>query len=348
MKIAILSISNGRVDRGAEVWVTELAKRLQKKHETVVFQSGRKLEKGYTQRSIGGVSFQPHQTSGWSIFYHLNVLVFTLRCLPALWKERYDWVIPINGYSQAVLCRVLQWMRGGHMLIAGHAGVGRDDRFNIMFGKPDVFVALTKQACDWAKKIGRTRIAYIANGVDTEIFCQEGKNATISLKKPIVLCVSALVPYKRIDLLIYAVEKTDASLLLIGDGSERESVISLGNKRLGDRFTHIAHVPHAEMPVYYRAADVFSLPSKESEAFGLVYLEAMACNVPVVAPDDDNRRILIGGGGMLCQVENGNEYASALEKALSAKWNNKPRTQAEKYSWETIVRQYEDIFDIQS
>lgn len=341
MKIAILSISNGHIDRGVEVWVDEIAKRLKPVgHQVTILQAG------------ADAWFFPHQSSRWNLLYHLSVLLFTLHCLGNLWKGQYDWVIPINGYSQVVLCRIVRWLCGGKLMIVGHAGIGRDDRFNIVVGRPDVFVALTSRAFEWAKRIvgvGRmqyapTKIIYIANGVDTEVFRQEGTGAKISLKKPIVLCVSALVPYKRTDLLIHAAAKTEASLLLIGDGSEKEAVVSLGNKLLGERFAHIAHVPHAKMPSYYRAADVFSLPSKESEAFGLVYLEAMACNVPVVAPDDENRRTIVGAGGIVCAVEKEHDYAAALKKAISEQWGNKPRKQAEKYSWESVAEVYDKTF----
>lgn len=344
MKLAILSISSGHIDRGVEVWVEEMAKRLNKHgHDVTVFQAGLETSSEYQTQIITNIPFTPHQSSRWNLWYHFCVLLFTLRCLPYLWKDRYDWIIPINGYSQVLLCRIIRWLQGGKLMIVGHAGVGRDDHFNISLGKPDVFVALTQRAYEWAKTIGRN-VVHIPNGVDTSMFHPNGPEAAISLNGPIVLCVSALVPYKRIELLIAAVAKTNASLLLIGDGSERESIVSLGKRLLGGRFIHIASVPHKDMPSYYRAADVFSLPSRESEAFGLVYLEAMACNVPVVAPDDENRRGIIGDAGILCPVEDKNAYAEALVKSIVGKWNDIPRIQAEKYSWERIGQQYELLF----
>src|SRR3989304_9716589 len=135
-------------------------------------------------------------------------------------------------------------------------------------------------------------------------------------KRPLVLSVSALLPYKRIDLLIKAIAKLPGvNLLLIGDGPARVEITKLGASLLPERFFYIPHVKHNKMPIYYGAADIFSLPSKSSEAFGLVYLEAMASNLPVVAPSDDNRKFIIGKAGFLCDVNDSENYAAALSAA---------------------------------
>lgn len=99
------------------------------------------------------------------------------------------------------------------------------------------------------------------------------------------------------------------------------------------------------MPNYYRAADIFSLPSKSSEAFGLVYLEAMASNLPVVAPNDDNRKFIIGKAGLLCNVSDLDDYAGTLTAALKTDFTDLPRQQAEKFSWDNIASQYEQIIE---
>jgi len=71
----------------------------------------------------------------------------------------------------------------------------------------------------------------------------------------------------------------------------------------------------------------------------------MASGLPVVARDDEQRREIVGDAGVLTKnPENSQELAEALKKALSIKWAEKPRRQAEKFDWEKIARQYEELF----
>jgi glycosyltransferase involved in cell wall biosynthesis len=103
-------------------------------------------------------------------------------------------------------------------------------------------------------------------------------------------------------------------------------------------------IPFNEMPKIYKSADVFTLPSASSEAFGNVYVEAMASELPVVATDDEQRREIVGEAGILTDPTNIEGYSDALQKALNTDWGDKPRKQAEKFSWETIAKKYEELF----
>lgn len=342
MKIAFLNIYNGVIERGSEVFVREIAAKLSQKHFVNIFQTGEKEKEKYKIQQISGIPFKPY-----SLFYNFWVLIFTLKCLPYLWKEKYDWIIPINGRWQILICRFLRFLRGGKILISGHAGVGFEDRLNLVLGKPDIFVALTPTAFYWAKKIyPKGKIFYIPNGVDIERFSPNVSPQELGLPKPIILCVSALQSYKRVELLIRAVSQLPGvSLLVIGDGPLRENIISLGNKLLEKRFCLISYVPFDKIAHYYSSAQIFSLPSLESEAFGLVYLEALACNVPVVAPNYKNRKEIIGEGGVYFDPENINDYIRKLQEALEINFGREPRIQAEKFSWGKITQKYEEIME---
>lgn len=341
MKIAILNIHCGLLERGAEVWTDNLASRWGKKNQVDVYQIGRKTGKNYQSVIIGIVPFVKD-----GFYYHLSVLWFTLLSLTLLIRRKYDWIIPVNGRSQAVFVRLVRFVRGGKILIAGHAGVGMEDRINIVFGRPDIFIALSPRAFRWANKVAgaKTKVFYIPNGVDLKLFSAEGDNAQIGLKKPVVICVSELLAYKRVINLVQAVSfNPKASLLIIGRGPEERRIDDLAKRLLGNRYLRISLIDHSKIADYYRAAQIFSLPSRESEAFGLVYLEAMACNLPVVAPDDGNRRSIIGTAGILTDVEDINVYTEAIKSAMHKNFNNLPRIQALKFSWEEITKKYEKI-----
>jgi len=135
---------------------------------------------------------------------------------------------------------------------------------------------------------------------------------------------------------------SNGSLLLIGDGPNKKKLEKLGKKKLRGRFK-ILRVEYKNIAKYYRACDVFSLPVWEREAWGLVFLEAMACGLAVVAPNDEIRKEIVGNAGFLVNVEDSNCYAKYLEKASRLNWKDRPRKQAEKFSWEKIAKEYDKV-----
>ena len=154
MKIAFLNIYNGIVERGSEVFVDEIAGRFSGSYDVDVFQIGKKTDKKYTVNQITGIPYIKNQ----SLLYDFFLLLFSLRCFSYLLKNKYDWIVPINGGSQVIVCRVVRFVTHSKILICGHAGIGRDDKINIQFGKPDIFVALSQKALSWVKEKNRKEV----------------------------------------------------------------------------------------------------------------------------------------------------------------------------------------------
>jgi rhamnosyl/mannosyltransferase len=105
--------------------------------------------------------------------------------------------------------------------------------------------------------------------------------------RPLVLFVGRLVYYKGADVLMRAVAQVDADLVLVGrgplEGELRALAAALG---IAGRTAFLPPLDDAELAAWYRAADVFCLPSvARSEAFGLVQIEAHAAGTPVVSTD---------------------------------------------------------------
>ena len=100
-----------------------------------------------------------------------------------------------------------------------------------------------------------------------------------------------------------------------------------------------------EMPSLYRSADIFTLPSESSEAFGNVLVEAMASGLPVVVTRDPIRAEIVGDAGILVDPSDLDSYTNALSSALESGWNEKPRKQAEKFDWDKITLEYELVFN---
>jgi glycosyltransferase involved in cell wall biosynthesis len=98
-------------------------------------------------------------------------------------------------------------------------------------------------------------------------------------------------PYKGVDVTIRALPKIasvfpEVKYLVIGRGDDlprlRQLAIDLG---VGDRVVFAGFVATEALPLYYRVADAYIMPSQEG--FGIVYLEAMASGIPVLSGDDD-------------------------------------------------------------
>ncbi|OEV01676.1 glycosyltransferase family 4 protein [Streptomyces oceani] len=115
--------------------------------------------------------------------------------------------------------------------------------------------------------------------------------------RPVVVCVSRLVPRKGQDTLINALPRIlaavpDAALLVVGTGPYRRELARLAETRgvsSAVRFT--GAVAWEELPAQYAAGDVFAMPCRtrrgglDVEGLGIVYLEASASGLPVVAGD---------------------------------------------------------------
>ena len=234
-------------------------------------------------------------------------------------------------------------MFGAKIIVAGQSGPGWNDRVNL-FVHPDVFVALTKSQALWAKKAtiwNNQKIVVIPNGVDLEKFTPKGDKYKHGLKGPIVLAVGAAIKSKRIKDTIRAVSNIkDVSLVVAGTGPLEKKEDKLGKKLLGSRYTRIK-VSHQEMPKLFRSADVFTLCSDSSEAFGIVYLEALATGLPCVVTYDASRQEILGEAGIFVKnPEDAKEYSAKIIEALKQRSSVEYLKQANKYSWGKISTSY--------
>ncbi|MET9875725.1 glycosyltransferase family 4 protein [Actinacidiphila glaucinigra] len=177
------------------------------------------------------------------------------------------------------------------------------------------------------------RMVQLPPGVDEKTFHPasggEAVRARLGLSdRPVVVCVSRLVPRKGQDTLIEAMplilaDRPDAVLLVVGGGPYADDL-----KRLAER-TGVAEsvrftgaVPWQELPAHFGAGDVFAMPCRtrrgglDVEGLGIVYLEASATGLPVVAGDSGGApdAVLDGETGW---VVRGGEPAEAAERILA-------------------------------
>ena len=267
-----------------------------------------------------------------------------------LLKSKPDVVYPNNDYGGLAIAWVLKRLIGSKILYTERAGLLSDGHVlkrNMKF-KPDHLVVFNEDTVQTVKGwYPNQAVSAIPNGVDLSRFSTQGNTFDFKLSGKIVLCVGTLnrKNHKRMELVIKAMANVpQASLVLCGDGVDKDYYIALGLELLGeDRFIQMS-LSFDEMPKLYRSVDLFTLPSA-NEPFGRVYLEALASGTPVVAPDDAMRRTIIGEAGIVCDVENPEHYAQALKTALVTDWQQKPLAQASKFSWAAVALQYKEIID---
>jgi phosphatidyl-myo-inositol dimannoside synthase len=115
--------------------------------------------------------------------------------------------------------------------------------------------------------------------------------------RPVVICVSRLVPRKGQDTLLRAWpavlgQVPDAALLIVSGGPYAKPLRRLAEQTgVVSSVTFTGPVPQPELPAHYAAGDVFSMPCRtrrgglDVEGLGIVYLEASAAGLPVVGGD---------------------------------------------------------------
>jgi glycosyltransferase involved in cell wall biosynthesis len=170
-----------------------------------------------------------------------------------------------------------------------------------------------------------------------------------------VAAVGRLVRRKNLASLITAVrrlDRDDVHLLVIGDGPEQPALASLAQELgLGRRVQFRGFVPEETKYQLLAAGDVFALPSLH-EAFGLVYLEAMHCGLPVIAarPGGHEDYLTDGRTGFLVPQEDSEALLHALERlvgdrALRLAMSEHNRSLAQRFSIVTTASDYERLFN---
>ncbi len=155
------------------------------------------------------------------------------------------------------------------------------------------------------------------------------------------LVVSALVPYKRVDVAIGAAAQAGVPLTIVGDGPERARLEALAGRDV--RF--LGWATNDDIRHLYRSAIAAILPGEED--FGIVPLEAQACGRPVVALGVGGARETVIDGETGVLVGPGQEaLAEGLRRAAATPWDSvRIRAHAERFSRERFVREMGEVID---
>ncbi|WP_026919547.1 glycosyltransferase family 4 protein [Gordonia shandongensis] len=146
-------------------------------------------------------------------------------------------------------------------------------------------------------------LEYVPCGVDVERFAPDPAARELLRARyglgdaPVVLCLSRLVPRKGQDVLIRAWSTVlrrvpDARLVIVGGGPYADTLHRLAHDAgVADSVLFTGGVPADELPMHHALADVFAMPTRtrggglDVEGLGIVFLEASASGIPVIAGD---------------------------------------------------------------
>ena len=193
----------------------------------------------------------------------------------------------------------------------------------------------TKQAISKSlSKLSAQKMVKIAPGIDIDHFSpQDSSLLRKELKlddKRVIVSVGRLVHRKGQDHLIQSMPEIlksipDAHILMVGQGPYLSHLKKLvQNLNLGEHVSFIGRIQYAQLPLYICAGDIFAMPSRsrffglEVEGLGIVYLEASACGLPVIAGSSGGApdAVLDGVTGVVVDGEDNQDIAAAAIKLL--------------------------------
>ncbi len=355
MRIAFALAGLHRVDRGAEVALISVARELAKRGNEVTLLGGGEQREGEPYRFVQVPTIPRERFERLPAFAPFRSetaweeATFAVGLLRQLKAAEFDVTVtcayPFTNWALRRAAR--RSPRTRHIFVTqnGDWPAWSNDAEYRWFGcdglvctNPDYF----------ERNRARWNCALVPNGIDPARFLPgiaERESFGLPTDRPVVLMVSACIETKRVEDGIRAVAQLpDVHLAVAGDGPLRERVLALAQRALPGRFS-LMSVPAARMPALYRSADAFLHMSKE-ESFGNVYVEALACGLPVIGHDSARLRWIVGDGQFLVDTTDSAATGAATERALRAPVNEAQARidRSRDFAWSRIADSYQKFF----
>jgi len=237
--------------------------------------------------------------------------------------------------------------------------------------KSDKIIVLseyTKNKLSSAHKVPDNKCIIMAGGVDIERFRPPNNKVDLRAKlnlpkaKIVLFTVRNLVNRMGLTNLIMALkyvvkENPDIHLIIGGEGPLKKRLVCLTEESgLTDYISFAGFIAEEQLPEYYQVADIFVLPTKELEGFGLVTLEALASGLPVLGTSIGGTKEILGKfDDSFVFDDTGPDFLSKkiiekckIIKEKPSKWkaiSRRCRTFVERhYSWEMNIDTLEELF----
>jgi glycosyltransferase involved in cell wall biosynthesis len=223
-------------------------------------------------------------------------------------------------------------------------------------------IVTTKTYAATSRDLWKIEPQVIPNAIDPFEFNPKSSGENIRKRHDLndskmIMYVGRLKYHKGLEYLIESALYTepDVKYVLVGGGEFKPRLERLINeKKLNDRIIFAGEVSNSDLPEYYAACDIFVLPSvSRLEAFGIVGLEAMASEKPVIISDIPGVREVIEEGvcGLLTEPMNPEDLGKKITRLLSDPELMKKMGKAgrrkvlEEFTWENVVLQTEKLYE---
>lgn len=217
---------------------------------------------------------------------------------------------------------------------------------------------------DWFLRIFkgnfREKCRVIPGGVNIDKFVHSESGAKVVDReldlhgKPVVVFAGKLTKYKGVEYLVGAANRIHGEVVILGDGPEKTRLEEKA-RQLGLKNIHfVGHLGAGvkKLVPYYSRADVFVAPSTWDEPLGLVILEAMSCQTPVVVTKKGGIPLAVKDGfnGFFVHARNSSDIVEKVNKLLDnhdlriKMGQNARKSVEEKFSWRTIGARFEQSY----
>ena len=234
---------------------------------------------------------------------------------------------------------------------------------NQALSRSDIVLSVSNFSRSEILKYAKTdkNIFVVPNAIDERRFNHYYDSNTLEavardygLPKDFVLFVGNVKPHKNLKNLLFALEKMDLNLVIVGkkDGFITEdSIISeiIRRKNLSDRIFFTGYVKDADIAAIYNLAKLFVFPSLY-EGFGIPPLEAQACGCPVACSDAASLPEACGDSVMYFDPHSVKDMRDKIQMVLDDKnLQNELRAKGfenvKRFSWERSAKQIIEIME---
>jgi len=221
----------------------------------------------------------------------------------------------------------------------------------------DAFTAVSEPATEYLLSLKQVPITLVPNGIDIKRYSAKPSGSFKHPKNKTIFYVGRLEDRKGILYLLKAFdeltnEHDDVQLLIAGKGPDEKSLKKYVSSNKISNVTFLGFISDEEKIYHLHKADVFCSPAIYGESFGIVLLEAMAAECPIVAGDNTGYQSVLVDKGALSLVNPRDtiDFARRLslmlyDEELRKIWKNWAKKYVRQFDYPKIADQYYQIYE---